>query len=369
LFNPDAQLFHNYSLTTPKRYAVEGKAQVALQLPNREIWIGYRDLGLFRYNADMHPLPLPASIVPLQEEKSVWDLHLHSKNGQIWIGLQGGKLIVYDTLSKQSQLLSPAAFEQRAVKQIAEDKAGNLWFGTQGGNLVKWSQKTGKPSSDEGFSLVRKTGVIERLFIDRDGYLWVAAIGEGLLKINTVNGQVVAQFNDSRPPGQRLWNNNPKDIISYNDSLLVVAAGALHLLNRYTHQVRFISSLDGLPTNTVQSIAKDSWGRLWLGTMNGLCVADINKLAFTVYDQSDGLLNDHFNIAGAFALQDGQLLFTSAESILIFNPSLAQRKNSAGTVFITDIKLMNQSLSVDSLLRLNQISLSHNNNNLAIEFS
>ncbi|HET7897619.1 MAG TPA: triple tyrosine motif-containing protein, partial [Flavisolibacter sp.] len=64
-----------------------------------------------------------------------------------------------------------------------------------------------------------------------------------------------------------------------------------------------------------------------------------------------------------------QLLFTSAESILIFNPSLAQRKNSAGTVFITDLKLMNQSLSVDSLLQLNQISLSHNNTNLAIEFS
>ncbi|HET7899097.1 MAG TPA: two-component regulator propeller domain-containing protein, partial [Flavisolibacter sp.] len=247
LFNPDAQLFHNYSLTTPKRYAVEGKAQVAMQLPNREIWLGYRDLGLFRYNSSMQPLPLPASIVPLLDEKSVWDLHLHSNTGQIWIGLQGGQLIVYDTLSKHSQLLSPSSFEQRAVKQIAEDKEGNLWFGTQGGNVVKWSRKPGRLSSEEGFSLVKKTGVIERLFVDSGGFLWVAAIGEGLLKINTANGQVVAQFNDSRPAGQKLWNNNPKDILPYNDSLLVVAAGALNLVNRYTHQVRFISSLDGLP--------------------------------------------------------------------------------------------------------------------------
>jgi ligand-binding sensor domain-containing protein len=46
LFNPEAQFFHNYTLTTQKRFAVEGRSQSALQLANGEIWIGYRDLRL-----------------------------------------------------------------------------------------------------------------------------------------------------------------------------------------------------------------------------------------------------------------------------------------------------------------------------------
>lgn len=369
LFNPDAQLFHNYTLTTPKRFAVEGRAQTALQLPNGEIWLGYRDFGLYRFSRQMRPLPLPSSIVPYQQRKSVWDIHLHSKSSKIWIALQGGKLIVYDTLTGKSSLLTSPAFEQRAITQIVEDKAGNLWFGTQGGNLVKWTLNTGAINLEQSFSLVKKTGLIEKLLIDSKGYLWVGTIGEGLLKVDTKSKNVIAQFTDNSPLGFRLWNNNPWDILQYNDSLLVVASGALNIINLHTHQVRFISNRDGLPSNTVQSLAKDTAGLLWLGTMNGLCVADISKASFTVYGQSDGLLNDQFNVAGAHALQDGLLLFTSAESVLLFEPSFTRKKEPDSKVLITDFKLMNQSLSIDSLLHLKQVTLGYNTTNVVIEFS
>jgi ligand-binding sensor domain-containing protein/signal transduction histidine kinase len=369
LFNPDAQLFHNYTLTTPKRYAVEGRSQTALQLPNNEIWIGYRDLGLYRYTSQLQPLPLPASIVPYQNMKSVWGLHLHSKTGKLWITMQGGNLIVYDTLTRKAQAFSPAAFEKRAITQITEDKNGNLWLGTQGGNLVKWDMDAGSENIEDGFSLVKKTGVIEKMFTDQQGFVWVGAVGEGLLKIDPSTDQIISQITESSPEGYRLWNNNPKDILQYNDSLLVVASGALNIINLRTMKVQHISNRDGLPTNTVQSLAKDAAGMLWLGTMNGLCVTDINKLSFTVYDQSDGLLNDHFNVAGAHNLNDGRLLFTSAESFLIFDPSFTRKKDPIDKAFITDFKLMNKSLSVDSLQNLKQINLAYNTANVVIEFS
>lgn len=369
LFNPDAQLFHNYTLTNPKRYAVEGRAQTALQLPNGEIWIGYRDLGLYRYSGQMHPLPLPQSLAPFQEMKSVWDIHLHSRSGKIWIGLQGGNLIVFDTLTKKARLLSLPVFEQRAVTQIVEDKKGNLWFGTQGGNLVKWTLPASDEKPEVHFSLVKKTGIIEKMLIDRQGDLWVAAFGEGVLQVKTETGLVAAQYNDNGPAGSRLWNNNPKDIFQYNDSLLLVASGAINVINRQTNQVRQISSRDGLPTNTVQSMVNDDHGLLWLGTMNGLCLADLAKRSFTIYNQNDGLLNDHFNVAGAHALQNGRLLFTSAESVVIFEPSLIRQKERVHDVFLTDFKLMNHALRLDSLLQLKQVSLGYNTTNLAIEFS
>ncbi|MDQ3278012.1 MAG: hypothetical protein M3Q06_06785, partial [Bacteroidota bacterium] len=369
LFNPDAQLFHNFTLTTPKRFAVEGEAQTALQLANGELWVGYRDLGLFRYDSAMHPLPLPASLASLVDTRSVWDLHRHSRTGTIWIAMQGGRLAVLDSLSRYAKLVSPPACEQRAITQVVEDRLGNLWLGTQGGNLVKWDAKGGARNLLAGFSLVRKTGVIEKLLIDREGFIWVATVGEGLLKIDPGTSRVVAQLSVESPEGFRLWNNNPKDILPYNDSLLIVAAGVLNLVNLKTHAVRQLTSRDGLPSNTVQSLARDREGLLWMGTMNGLCVADITKGSFTVYDQSDGLLNDQFNAAGAEQLQDGRLLFTTLESFVVFDPSTVQKKQRASRAYITDFQLRNTSLSVDSLLALKQVSLGFNNNYVAIEFS
>jgi signal transduction histidine kinase len=169
-------------------------------------------------------------------------------------------------------------------------------------------------------------------------------------------------------PGFALWNNNPKDIIQYNDSLLVVASGALNLVNTNNYRVQHISNSNGLPTNTVQSMAKDTSGMLWLGTMNGLCVADLKKSSFTVYNQSDGLLNDNFNVAGAHSLYDGRLLFMSAESFLIFDPRLT-RNIQKNRIYITDFRVLNRSLPLDSLLALKQIDLRHNKTYLTIEFS
>jgi ligand-binding sensor domain-containing protein/signal transduction histidine kinase len=369
LFNPDTQLFQNHTLATTQRHLVEGHAQTALQFKNGDTWVGFRDLGLHRFDRQFRELPIPKSIVPLQQEKSVWDIHQHSKNGMVWIALQGGKLIVYDTATKNARLLAPAAFEQRAITQIAEDKRGNLWFGTQGGRLVKWVYRPGMPPAAEGFLPVAKAGIIEKLFADSRGNIWVAAFGTGLLKIDAATNAVSAAFSGSSNPGFALWNNNPKDIIQYNDSLLIVAGGALNILNINTNKIRHISQANGLPTNTVQSLATDASGVLWLGTLNGLCRADLNKHSFTVFNQSDGLLNEFFNVGGAHNLNGGRLLFTSAESFVVINPEHIKKKALSDKAVITDMRLMNRSLHIDSLLALKQLRLPYNKTNLVIEFS
>jgi ligand-binding sensor domain-containing protein len=369
LFNPEAQLFHNYTLTTPKRFVVEGKAQSALQMPNGESWVGYRDLGLFRYNQHMQPLPLPAALRSLHESQSVWDIHLHTKTGWLWFALQGGKILVYDTTSKKARLLQPPAFEQRAVTQITEDRNGNLWFGNQSGNIVKWSYNSGLQSGAKAFRLIKRTGIVEKLFTDKEGFVWVAAVREGLQKIDPEKDSVVYQITEANQPGYNLWNSNPKDILQYNDSTLVVASGALNILNTKTLRVRQITRADGLPSNTIQSVAKDADGGLWLGTLNGLCRTDLAGGTFTVYNQNDGLINERFNVAGAQRWANGQLLFMSAESFLIFDPLNIKKDDKINTPFITSFKWMNASLPVDSLLQLKQVNLPYSRTSVAIEFS
>jgi ligand-binding sensor domain-containing protein len=369
LFNPDAQVFNSYTLSLPERHTVEGRAQTAYQFENGEIWVGYRDLGLHRYNSKMHPLPIPASIVPFQQMKSVWDIHQHSKTGNVWIALQGGKLIIYDTATKKAQHLTPPPFGQRAITQITEDASGNLWLGTQSGNLVKWDWQVGSKNLEAGFSLILKTGIIDKLFTDNRGVVWVAAFGEGLLKVDPVKNKLVHRILKNSLKGFNLWSNDPKDIIQYNDSLLLVASGALNLVNLNTNSVSHITAHDGLPSNTVLSLAKDASGILWLGTLSGLCRGDLGKSSFTLYNQNDGITNDDFNIAGAHALRDGRLLFTSAESFIVFDPAKTNRSGAIRQAFITDFKLSNVTLPIDSLQALNHVNLSHDKNSVLFEFS
>jgi ligand-binding sensor domain-containing protein len=369
LFNPDAQVFNSYTLTIPERNTVEGRAQTAYQFQNGEIWVGYRDLGLHRYDSLIRSLPLPESIVPFQSMKSVWDIHQHSKTGTLWIALQGGKLIVYDTASGKARLLAPAPFEKRAITQITEDASGNLWFGTQAGNLVKWDRIKGSKNIEAGFSLILKTGIIDKLFTDSRGFLWIAAIGEGLQKIDPAQNKVVHRITKNNPKGFNLWSNDPKDIIQYNDSILIVASGAINLVNINTNAVTYITAHDGLPSNTVLSLQKDAGGILWLGTLNGLCRADIKTSTFTLYNQNDGISNDDFNVAGAQALQDGRLLFTSAESFVVFDPAKTRKTGAILPAHITDFRLSNSTLPVDSLLALEKVNLSYNKNSVLFEFS
>ncbi|RYZ53950.1 MAG: hypothetical protein EOP49_06245, partial [Sphingobacteriales bacterium] len=89
---------------------------------------------------------------------------------------------------------------------------------------IKWEYKTGAKDLAAGFTLVKKTGEIEKILADSRGAIWVAAIGDGLLKMDSRTSRLQAQFTVDGPAGSRLWNNNPKDILQYNDSLLVVAA-------------------------------------------------------------------------------------------------------------------------------------------------
>jgi signal transduction histidine kinase len=103
--------------------------------------------------------------------------------------------------------------------------------------------------------------------------------------------------------------------------------------------------------------------------MNGLYMADIAKLSFTTYNESDGLLNDHFNVGGAHAMRDGRLLFTSQESFVLFDPKEAKSKEVPGIAYLTDVRLMNRSFSVDSLQRLKVLSLNYDNTSLVLEFS
>ncbi len=139
LFNPEAQLFNSYGLLRPGELnSREGPVQVVKQLRNGNVWVGCWGLGLFVYDKDLNPLPLPKGMKHASNSYSIWAICEQQSTGFIWIGLQGGGFIVYDPAHQQSYTFNPPEFEGRTIRQITEDKKGNLWIGSHGGHIIKW---------------------------------------------------------------------------------------------------------------------------------------------------------------------------------------------------------------------------------------
>jgi hypothetical protein len=149
----------------------------------------------------------------------------------------------------------------------------------------------------------------------------------------------------------------------------LIACGAINILNTKTNKLTLLNAENGLPSNTVYCFARDAKGTLWLGLAHGLCRMNFEKKMFSKYDRRDGIAYDNFNPAGVYKLQDGRLLYTTDRNFVVLDPSKVQDAPKPPDPVITDFKLANKSLSVDSLENLKKIALRYDNTSLLIEFN
>src|SRR5690606_13282950 len=119
-------------------------------------------------------------------------------------------------------------------------------------------------------------GLIQRLYIDWDGTLWVATLGWGTYQIDPANGHILHHIT-KETASWKTGNDSPTDIIRYNDSLLLLATNSITVLNTRSKTSRIISSDDGLPSNSAYFLQMDKRGMVWIGMQNGLCRWNLPK--------------------------------------------------------------------------------------------
>jgi ligand-binding sensor domain-containing protein len=369
-FNPEAQLFNSYGLLRPGELTPrEGPVQVVKQLRNGNVWVGCWGLGLFVYDKDLNPIPLPKGMQHADAAYSMWTICEQRSTGYIWIGMQAGEIMVYDPVKQRSYKFKPPEFEGRTIRQITEDKEGNLWMGSHGGHIIKWDLKSADKDPRKGFISVAKKGTVLKIICDTRGDIWVGTAGTGLFRIDAVKNTIVDEFNTSGKEKQRLWRESPMDLVELDDSLLLVANGAVDMINKYTRKVVHISSEDGLPSNNVVTIQKDNNGILWLGMTNGLCRFNFQMGIFTLYDRRDGIAYDNFLVAGSGKMNDGKLVFNNEHNFMVFDPSKMVRSAIPPNPLVTSIIIGGKQHPVDSLLKHKRIVLPYDNNSIEFGFS
>ena len=347
-----------------------GNITDVLELPNRDLWFtswghGVRtlDSSLKKKENFVYSTPVPRHFPPDKKSATqlTWSMCRQSSSGNIWIGCNGGVLLVHDPESKHTDYLLPKEVANSTIRFLVEDRYGTIWMGTQGGRVVKWQNNR--------FTVVNEVGtIIYKLFFDSQGWLWLATHEKGLYAINPNTGATLQHYTtETKPFG--LYSNTGNDIEQLNDSIIVYGAGGLNFINKRTRAINIVSYENGLPSNTVKRVRMDKKGSLWIITSNGLCRYNPRNQQITPYGRRDGIIVAEQTSDADYFTSTNHLVFAGSNAVLLFNPDVFSTRRPPPDVTLTDFKVLNRFLPIDSLTQRREIRLQHRENSISIYFA
>lgn len=255
------------------------------------VYVGTDGAGLLQVQGDRVSVPVGW---PVDSGQSVRTL-LIQPDGSLLVGLRNGLLSGKNGSWSAIPLSFPAS-----ISSLARGANGTLWIGTFGDGLIELPEKGDPVIHDETTGLLQNN--VRAVLVDRRGRVWVGTkfgidlLEEGRLRAYTVhqgmpNDNVWCLFEDD---GGGLWFGTDgagvlryagESFVTYTvteglcSDLVMTAlsdkAGDIWLGTYGSGVCRMdgmaqISTLDGLPNNTVWCGLADADSSLWFGTSDGL---------------------------------------------------------------------------------------------------
>jgi ligand-binding sensor domain-containing protein len=344
---------------------------------------------------------------------------LEDKSGYLWIGTDGGGLNCIDPSRKKNIVytMSNSDLQNDNVWALTEDEKGNVWIGNYQGGLHVFSRSAGtikafpgRPGDTKSLSNNR----VLALITDRDGAIWIGTRGGGLIRFDPVTGVFRSFLHSSKDSSSisgntvlslatdnkgRLWagtfegglnlflpetgtfrsfrkktgdnaslsNDNVWAILfDKKDRLWLGTQGGLNYSDKPGENMifRYLSSRDGLKSNTIFGLAEDAMGNIWMSNFNGLTRLDIKTFEsvgkagtdksgfspfhplFRMFDSDHGLQGPEFNQGAYHKGHSGLLYFGGTNGLNYFSTEDVKESNYLPPVVITGMKVFNKEVSI-----------------------
>ncbi len=339
-----------------------------IQTTTGDIFIGTWGGGMAAYDKTFHFKKNILFKNPYQNN-FIWSF-LQFDDKTLWIGCQHGYLQIYDIVSGKTQSILPPEMEGSTIRCMEKDANGNVWFGLHNGKIVKWDkqQRQFLPFSNS----LKNLATVLNIFIDHEQNCWVSTEG-GFKQFDLQKMEYTNTWLPNKNDMTSLSGKTCEGIEEYSDSVLLIGTiyGGLNFFNKRTQAFSHLSIADGLPSNSIYAIKKDTAGYVWFTTDFGLYKFNLADKKIIPYSMSPGLINSSIISNRFYPLQDGQwLIFTTTEAVSFFPGKTEFQENLQPKVEITGFNLFDKPLSIDSLLSVNKtIRLSHKENFFTIEFA
>ncbi|WP_291965151.1 two-component regulator propeller domain-containing protein [Maribacter sp.] len=311
----------------------------SLMLNKTNLWIGTFNKGVKTYNIKTKRFKnnlVSDQLNQLLDQAGVYAIKT-GINNDVWLGTFGQGVIKYNTKSKSIDEFVHFSGEKNSlssdrVRSLLVDKNSNIWIGTQSGlNLL--------PLSEQGYSNANVTRFfydpetdsgddILFVFQDSNGVIWVGIRAKGLYRYD----------------GRKFKN------IKLNSN------------NQIT---------------SIYSILEGTDNTLLMSSNQGILKYNVPEDTFVVYTKKDGLVGNEFSSGAALKIDKTKFYFGGAEGVSYFDASKLARNNYAPQVILTDLKVKNNSISVDgensiltqSMPFTKEIVLEYDKANFSIDYS
>ncbi len=299
---------------------------------------------------------------------------------------------------------------------IVESRDGKTIFVVDGINVYQFDE-SGKLIRKDPLNFETRPTCLE---VTSDSTLWIGRVlGASLYRLN--DGSVTHFDCDPDDPDgigyfhlvQDIYQRSPNEIwLGTIGSGLVRYNTSTQTFTQFQHQIGDASTVNG---HFITSIKEDSHGRLWISSLTGLCYLNEDEKTFTwinhdsfrdvavntfqedrngifwvgsrdegIYrldtetnelqflNKTNGLVSNH--ILDSEKLQDGRLVFSTEDGLVIFQPEDVQPSKRKPNVYLSDLLINNVQVKPGSrhlnknILMADEIRMDHTDYKMEIAF-
>lgn len=198
-------------------------------------------------------------------------------NGDLWICSSGG-LIKADNNANKFEIYKNKVYDKRSLVHdsiftVIEDSGGMLWVGTYAGISVFDPNNSIKHYKNDPFD--NKTindNMIQGIYEDNDGYLWVGTNANG---VNILDKNRHKIYDITIENSLKLSSNRINDIEGYKNLIFLATNNGLNVIDKVKGSLKVYQESDGIPSRNIRDLFLDDKNCLWIGTMNGFCILNI----------------------------------------------------------------------------------------------
>lgn len=176
-----------------------------------------------------------------------------------------------------------------------------------------------------------------------------------------------------QPIKNKLNFDRINSLLFRDNKLWIATVSGLNIYDVNTRSLKSYSIADGLPDNNILSLCSDGTGDVWMGTRNGLSRFNAGNATFSNFHENEGLNTNQLN-ALSF---DGNILFAATDKgINSIIPSSLKATLQKRNIVISDFKVAGKSVLTYPLtengkaLKHHQpIKINWHENNVSIQFN
>jgi ligand-binding sensor domain-containing protein/two-component sensor histidine kinase len=260
------------------------------------------------------------------------------------------KVTIHNSLAIQKGL----AQDYGQYTSVCIDDSSKIWIGSLGGLKIFDPANNLLNNYDEIYKKTNplSTGLVNCVFKDENGLLWIGGSEGGLARIDTrTNGIKVYYPHKSDPDSVSDDAVNSMTVDTHGYLWLAYGGGGLVVFDRNNEFFRTFSIADGLPSNDIKGVLGDKANNIWILTGNGIsrCSLTVNEsplkgqLIVRNYDIGNGPgSNDVSYTTGSTKGNDGTFYFGTFNGLVAFHPDSMKDNEYKPPVVLTEFLLDNR---------------------------